>query len=55
VSLTRTSSVQAPGQLLLITLRVKVNEFPQALPEAMFAVRVLAAPEMEPLPVIDQE
>src|SRR6266571_20270 len=55
VSFTSTSALQALEQPLLVTFRNKVKLLPQALPAATVTVCALVGPEMEPLPVMDQE
>ena len=55
VSLTITSVLHAVGQLLLVMLRARVKLCPHTLPEVTDTFRALVGPEMEPLPVSDQE
>ena len=45
--------MQVLGQLLLITFKTSVKFVPQAMPEAMLTLRLVAAPEIAPLPEID--
>src|SRR6266853_1509041 len=55
VSLTNTSMVHEPGQLLLVTLSSRVKFWPHALPATTVTLWALVAPERTPLPEIDQE
>ena len=52
--MTSTSVVHDPGQLLLVTFKSRLKLSPQALPATTVTVWELLAPEIVPLPEIDQ-
>ena len=52
---TRTSLLQELEQVLLATFKIKVNGAPQVGPETTVTIWLLVEPEIEPLPLMDQE
>ena len=55
LSPTATTLLQELEQLLFVTLSTKVKLAPHVAPATTVTIWALVAPEMEPLPLMDQE